>query len=445
MLDKLFHLKTAGTTVQQEVVGGVTTFMALSYIIFVQPAVLSACGMDMGAVMLATCISSAIATIMMALYANYPIALAPAMGHNFFFAYTVCGPLAAGGLGYTWQEALGAVFISGTIFIILSLFGFREFIVNVIPDSLKYSIAVGIGLLIAFTGFEWAGIVVGNPATYVGLGNIKSPPVLLSIFGLLLMIVLLIFKVRGAIIIGLIAAALGGWLIGLTEYHGIISLPKISTPAIMKLNILGLFTKADFLTIIFVFFFLDLFDTIGTLVGVSEQAGFMKKGKLPRARQALLSDAVGTVSGAMLGTSTVTSYIESAAGVAVGARTGLANIITAFLMLISLLFYPLMRMVGGEIQLSDGVIIRPIIAPALIIVGSFMLKGISKLKWDDFTEVFPAFITIMVMPLAFSITEGIAMGFIALSFCKLVSGRLKEVHWLIHLFSVLFIIRYILT
>ena len=445
MLDKLFHLKEGGTTVQQEVVGGVTTFMALSYIIFVQPAVLSACGMDMGAVMLATCISSAIATIMMALYANYPIALAPAMGHNFFFAYTVCGPLAAGGLGYTWQEALGAVFISGTIFIILSLFGFREFIVNVIPDSLKYSIAVGIGLLIAFTGFEWAGIVVGNPATYVGLGDIKNPPVLLSIFGLLLMIVLLIFKVRGAIIIGLIAAALGGWLIGLTEYHGIISLPKISTPAIMKLNILGLFTKADFLTIIFVFFFLDLFDTIGTLVGVSEQAGFMKEGKLPRARQALLSDAVGTVSGAMLGTSTVTSYIESAAGVAVGARTGLANIVTAFLMLISLLFYPLMRMVGGEVQLSDGVIIRPIIAPALIIVGSFMLKGISKLKWDDFTEVFPAFITIMVMPLAFSITEGIAMGFIALSFCKLVSGRLKEVHWLIHLFSVLFIIRYILT
>jgi AGZA family xanthine/uracil permease-like MFS transporter len=445
MLDKLFHLKKAGTTIQQEVVGGVTTFMALSYIIFVQPAVMSACGMDMGAVMLATCISSAIATIMMALYANYPIALAPAMGHNFFFAYTVCGPLAAGGLGYTWQEALGAVFISGAIFIILSLFGFREFIVNMIPDSLKYSIAVGIGLLIAFTGFEWSGIVVGNPATYVGLGDIKSSPVLLSIFGLLVIIVLLIFKVRGAIIIGLIAAAIGGWLIGLTHYHGIISLPKISTPAIMKLDILGLFTKADFLTIIFVFFFLDLFDTIGTLVGVSEQAGFMKKGKLPRARQALLSDAVGTVSGAMLGTSTVTSYIESAAGVAVGARTGLANIVTAFLMLISLLFYPLMRMVGGEVALSGGVVLRPIIAPALIIVGSFMLKGIGKIKWDDFTEVFPAFITIMVMPLAFSITEGIAMGFIALSFCKLVSGRLKEVHWLIHLFTVLFIMRYIFT
>jgi AGZA family xanthine/uracil permease-like MFS transporter len=445
MLDKLFHLKKAGTTIQQEVVGGVTTFMALSYIIFVQPAVMSACGMDMGAVMLATCISSAIATIMMALYANYPIALAPAMGHNFFFAYTVCGPLAAGGLGYTWQEALGAVFISGALFIILSLFGFREFIVNMIPDSLKYSIAVGIGLLIAFTGFEWSGIVVGNPATYVGLGDIKSAPVLLSIFGLLIMIVLLIFKVRGAIIIGLIAAAIGGWLIGLTHYHGIISLPKISTPAIMKLDILGLFTKADFLTIIFVFFFLDLFDTIGTLVGVSEQAGFMIKGKLPRARQALLSDAVGTVSGALLGTSTVTSYIESAAGVAVGARTGLANIVTAFLMLISLLFYPLMRMVGGEVALSGGAVLRPIIAPALIVVGSFMLKGIGKIKWDDFTEVFPAFITIMVMPLAFSITEGIAMGFIALTFCKLVSGRLKEVHWLIHLFTVLFIMRYIFT
>jgi len=440
MLEKFFHLKEAGTTIQREVVGGVTTYMALSYIIFVQPAVLSACGMDMGAVMLATCISSAIATIMMGLYANYPFALAPAMGHNFFFAYTVCAVL-----GYTWQQALAAVFISGVLFIVLSLFGFREFIVNVIPDSLKYSIAVGIGLLIALTGFEWAGIVVDNPATYVGLGDIKSTPVLLALFGLLLTILLLIFKVRSAIIIGIIATALGGWLLNLTEYHGVISLPKIATPAIMKLDILGLFTKADFLTIIFVFFFLDLFDTIGTLVGVSEQAGFMKEGKLPRARRALLSDAVGTVSGAMLGTSTITSYIESAAGVAAGARTGLANMVTAFLMLISLFFYPLMKMVGGEVQLAEGVVIRPIIAPALIIVGSFMMKAISKVKWDDLTDAFPAFITIMVMPLTFSITEGIAMGFIALSFCKLISGRFKEVHWLIHLFSVLFIIRYILT
>lgn len=438
MLEKIFHLKETGTTIQREVVGGVTTYMALSYIIFVQPAVLSACGMDMGAVMLATCISSAIATIMMGLYANYPFALAPAMGHNFFFAYTVCAVL-----GYTWQEALGAVFISGVLFIILSLFGFREFIVNVIPDSLKYSIAVGIGLLIALTGFEWAGIVVDDPATYVGLGDIKSTPVLLALFGLLLTILLLIFKVRGAIIIGIIATAVGGWLLNLTEYHGIFSLPKITTPAVMKLDILGLFTKADFLTIIFVFFFLDLFDTIGTLVGVSEQAGFMKEGKLPRARRALLSDAVGTVSGAMLGTSTVTSYIESAAGVAAGARTGLANMVTAFLMLISLFFYPLMRMVGGEVQLSGGTIIRPIIAPALIIVGSFMMKAISKVKWDDFTDAFPAFITIMIMPLTFSITEGIAMGFISLSFCKLVSGRFKEAHWLIHLFAVLFILRYI--
>ena len=445
MLERIFQLKKAGTTIQQEIVAGLTTFMAMSYIIFVQPAVLSRCGMDMGAVMLATCISSAIATIIMGLYAKYPIALAPAMGHNFYFAFTVCGLPKEGGLGYSWELALGAVFISGVIFILLSFFGFREFIVNVIPDSLKHSIAVGIGLLIALVGFEWAGLVVDTPGTLIGLGDIKSPPVLLALFGLVITIILLIYKVRAAIIIGIIVTALAGWLFKLIKYQGILSLPKITSPAAMRLDILGVFTKADFISIIFVFFFLDLFDTIGTLVGVSEQAGFIKKGKLPRARQALLSDAVGTVSGAMLGTSTVTSYIESAAGVAAGGRTGLANMVTAFLMLISIIFFPLVQMVGGGIEISQGNFIYPIIAPALIIVGSFMLKGVSKIDWADPTNAFPAFITMIAMPLTFSITEGIALGFISLSVCKLVSGRFKEVHWLIHLFAVLFIIRYIFT
>jgi len=445
MLERFFRLKENGTTVSRELTAGATTFMAMCYIIFVQPVILSAAGMNKGAVMVATVLSSAIATLIMGFYANYPIALAPAMGHNFYFAFTVCGAVAMGGYGYSWQVALGAVFVSGVVFIILSFFGFRELIVNIIPPSLKYGIAVGIGLLIAFLGFEWSGLVVDTPGTLVGLGDIKSPPVLLSLFGLGLIFVLYLLRVPGAIILGMIGTALAGLLCGLVHYYGIVAKPPSISSTLFKLDIAGVFRSVDFLSIIFVFFFLDLFDTVGTLVGVSEQAGFLKEGRLPRARQALFSDAVGTVSGALLGTSTVTSYVESAAGVAAGGRTGLANVATAVLMLLSLFFYPVVEMVGGGYEMAKGVTLYPVIAPALIMVGSFMIRGVRKINWDDPTEAFPAFLTMLVMPLTFSITEGIAFGFISLAFLKLITGRGKELHWLIYLFAFLFVLRYILT
>lgn len=443
MLERWFRLKESGTTIRREIASGLTTFMAMSYIIFVQPTVLSACGMDFGAVMIATCISSAVATILMGLLANYPIALAPAMGHNFYFAFTVCGAAVAGGMGYSWEVALGAVFISGALFIILSFVGFRVKIIDAVPSTLKSAIAAGIGLLIALIGLQWAGLVVDNPSTLIGLGDLSSPPVILSISGLCIIALLLALRIPGAILLGIVATALIGLPFGIVKYYGVVSKPPSVLPTFLKLDVLGVFRQADFLSVIFVFFFLDLFDTIGTLIGVSEQAGFLKNGKLPRAKNALLSDAVGTVSGAALGTSTVTSYIESAAGVSAGGRTGFSNLITSLLLIISVFFYPLVKMVGGGYQSPDGSVMYPVIAPALIIVGSFMMRVVKRIEWEDITEALPAFLTIVIMPLTFSITEGIAFGFISYAFVKLVCGRGREVHWIIYVFALLFVLRYI--
>jgi AGZA family xanthine/uracil permease-like MFS transporter len=436
MLEKLFKLEQQGTTVSQEIIGGLTTFMTMAYIIFVQPAVLSAAGMEFGAVMVATCISSAIAIFLMAFLANYPIALAPAMGHNFFFVYTVC--LA---MGIPWQTALGANFISGALFIILSFFGFREALVNAIPNSLKQAIAVGIGLFIALIGFQWAGIVTYKPGTIVGLGQLNSPPVLLAIFGLFLITVLYTLKIKGAIVLGIIITAIVGIPTGIVKYYGILSAPPSVAPTFFKLNI-GAALTLSLLPTIFILFFLDLFDTVGTLIGVSEQAGFVKDGKLPRARQALLADAFGTVTGTLMGTSTVTSYIESSTGVASGARTGLANVTTGLLFLVALLFYPLVRMIGGGFAVEGG-FLYPVTAPALIIVGTLMMSGVTKIDWKDFSEAIPAFLTIVIMPYAFSITEGISVGFIFYTVLKLVTGRIKEVHPILIVFAVLFVLRYI--
>lgn len=442
-IENFFNIREMGSDFKTELIAGITTFMTLSYIIIVQPTVLSTTGMDFGAVMAATCIASAFATFLMGFLAKYPIALAPAMGHNFYFAFTVCGATVAGGLGYSWQEALGANMIAGLIFVILSRYGFREKVLNAIPESLKNAIAVGIGLLIALLGFEWAGIVVDTPGVLVGLGDLHSPPVLLSIFGLAVIGILISLRVKGAILWGIISSALMGLPFQITEYHGIISSPPSIGPTIFKLDIMGLVNNPGFVAVIFVFFFLVLFDTVGTLVGVGEQGGFIRDGKLPRAEKALFSDAVGTVAGTILGTSTVTSYIESAAGVAEGGRTGLANLVTGFLMLGSLFFYPLVRMVGGGYEVSKGVFLYPAIAPALIIVGSMMLRSVHKISWEDPTESIPAFLTLIIMPATINITEGIAFGFISYSLFKLICGKWKETHWIIHLFSVLFIIRYI--
>ena len=437
-LNRVFKLEENNTTLRTEMLGGTTTFMTMSYIIFFQPAVLSACGMDKGAVMVATCISSALATLLMGFLAKYPIALAPAVGHNIFFAVIVCGTM-----GYSWQIALGAVFISGSVFVLLSLAGLWGKLVSAVPDSLKYAIAVGIGFLISFVGMEYCGLIKDTPGVLVGIGDLTSKPVILALFGLMFTAILMVLKVRGAIFLGILATAFLGIPLGVVHYNGILAAPPSISPTFFKLDIIGAF-KTGLISVVFVFFFLDLFDTVGTLIGVSSQAGFLKKGKLPRANKAMLADAVGTVSGALLGTSTVTSYIESATGIAQGARTGLANIFTSFLFLIALFFSPLAELIGGEYVYND-IILRPVIAPPLIIVGFLMMKTITRIEWTDLTEGLPAFLTMIVIPMTLSITEGIAFGFISYSILKLVSGKGKEVNWMIYLFAVLFIIRYIIS
>jgi AGZA family xanthine/uracil permease-like MFS transporter len=436
-LDRYFRLRENHTTVRTELLGGATTFMTMSYIIFVQPAILSQAGMDKGAVMAATCIASAVATLLTGLLANYPIAQAPAMGHNIFFAVIVCGTM-----GYSWKVALGAVFISGVAQIILSCVGFYGKLVEAVPDALKHAIAVGIGLLIALIGLEYGGVVVSSPGTYVGLGELTSRPVLLVLFGVVLSAILMTRKVPGAILLGILATALLGIPLGIVKYHGFLAAPPSLAPTFLKLDIIGAF-KSGFFTVIFVFFFLDMFDCVGTLIGVSSPAGFIKDGKLPRANRAILADALGTAEGALLGTSTVSSYIESATGIAQGARTGLANVFTSLLFIAALFFSPLAEMISGEIKFRE-LTLHPIIAPPLIIVGYLMMKSVTQINWDDLTEAIPAFLTIAIMPLTVSITEGIAFGFISYSILKLVSKQGKRVHWLVYLFSVLFILRYIL-
>ncbi len=438
MLEKLFRLQESGTTVKREIVAGCTTFMTLSYIIFVQPAVLSAAGMDPGAVMAATCITSAFAMVLMALLANYPIALAPGMGHNFYFTFTVCLTL-----GVSWQNALGAVFIAGVLFILLFFVGLREKVMTILPVSLRNAIPAGIGLLIALVGLEWSGLIADHPATYVTLGDLKSPPALLSLFGIIVIAILFALKVRGAILIGILASTIVGLITGMVKFQGFVSAPPSIAPTFLKLQIPNILVDPKMISVIFIFIFLDLFDTVGTLVGVGEQGGFMVDGKLPRARQALLSDAVATSAGALLGTSTVTSYIESASGISAGGRTGLTNIVTAILMLLALFFSPLIKMVGAGYAVSENTFLYPIVAPALIIIGSLMLKNVVSIDWDDVTESIPAFLTLLLMPLTISITEGIAFGFISYALLKLVTRQGRQVHWLIYLFAVLFVARYI--
>ncbi len=443
MLEKLFHLKASGSNLRTEILAGATTYMTLCYIIFVQPAVLSVAGMDFGAVMTATCLTSAVFTLLMGLITNYPLAMAPAMGHNFYFAFTVCGSLAAGGLGYSWQSALGAVFLAGVTFTVLTLVGFRETLLNMIPHSLKHAVAVGIGLLIALVGFEWSGLVVSSPGTYIALGDLGSPVVLLSLFGLAVMAILAARGIKGAILIGMLATTVLGLALGMIKYQGLVSLPPSIAPTLGRFNFTSVLTQTGFLSAVFIFFFLDLFDSVGSMVGVAQQAGFIDKdGKLPKARRALFADALATVGGATAGTSSLVTYIESAAGVAAGARTGFANVVTAALLLLSFFFYPLIKMVGGGVEVKKGLSLYPVIAPALIMVGSMMLKNVAEIDWQDPTEAFPAFLTMAVMPFTFSITEGIAFGFMAYALLKLISGRWREVHWMIYLFAVLFLFRY---
>ena len=436
-LDRFFKLSERGTTVRTELLGGTTTFMTMSYIIFVQPAILSLAGMDRGAVMVATCLASAVATLLTGLLANYPIAQAPAMGHNIFFAVIVCGTM-----GYSWQVALGAIFLSGLIQIVLSLVGVWGTVVAAVPDALKYSIAVGIGLLIALVGLEYGGIVVDSPGVLVSLGDLGSPPVLLALFGLALTAVLLVAMFPGAILAGILATAAAGLPLGIVEFRGLVAPVPSLAPTFLKLDIAGAL-GSGLVAVVFVFLLLDVFDAIGTLIGVGGSAGFLEKGRLPRADKAMLADAVGTVGGTLLGTSTVSSYIESVTGIAQGARTGLANVATSALFLAALFFSPLAEMISGEVS-HGGLTLRPVIAPALIIVGSMMMKCVKFIDWDDLTESIPAFLSIVVMPLTLSITEGISFGFIAYVLLKVAAGRGRRVHGLIYLVAGLFVLRYVL-
>lgn len=447
-----FDLRGRGTSIPVEIGGGVTTFLTLSYIIFVQPILLSECGMDPRAVMVATCVASALGTLAMGVFTNYPVALAPAMGHNLFFAFTVCGAM-----GYTWQVALAANFVAGIVFIILVLLGVQTALLNAVSDSLKNAIAVGIGLMIAFLGIQWSGLIKDDPKTLVTLGDLGSPPVLLSLGGLLLIAVLMVWRIKAAFIIGIAAMALaglgisyltrdGGNPVNLLAWDGriISGIPDVS-PTFLKLDLAGLmgleFVSA--FTVVLIFLFLDIFDTMGTLIGVGEQAGFVRDGKIPKAKGAFMADSVGTVAGTLMGTSTVTCYVESAAGVASGARTGVANIVTALLFILALFFSPLVKMISGGYALEDDRILYPVLAPVLILVGFLMVKNVTRIFWGDVTEGLPAFLGICLMMFTFSITEGIAMGFVATSVLKTASGRFRETSWVIHTMAVIFVLRWI--
>ena len=436
-LEKTFHLQENQTDVKTEFLGGLTTFMTMSYIIFVQPAIMGGIGMNTGAVMVATCLASAIATLLTGLLSNYPIAQAPAMGHNVFFAVTVCGLM-----GYTWQVALGASFISGCLFTLLALLGMAGKLVDIVPDSLKQAIAAGIGLLIALIGLEYAGLVVATPGVLVGLGHLGSRPALVALFGLVMTAVLMTRRIPGALLWGILSSALLGLALGVVKFHGLFSAPPSLSPTFLKLDISGAL-KGGLIPIIFVFFFLDVFDTVGTLVGVCSPVGFFKGKKLPRANEAMLADALGTVTGTLLGSSTVSSYVESSTGIAQGARTGLANVFTSVFFLAALFLNPLAEMVGGSYEF-DGQVLRPVIAPALIIVGFMMMKTLGRIDWEDITEAIPAFLTLVVTPLTVSITDGLAFGFISYSLLKIFKGEGKKVHWLVYLISLLLLARYFL-
>jgi len=425
LIERYFRLKENQTTVRAEFLGGLTTFITMAYIVVVNPQILSKAGMPVEGVVFATCISAAVATLVMGLYANYPIALAPGMSLNAYFTYSVCL-----GMHVPWQTALGVIFFSGVFFLILTVSRVREKIVNGIPDCLKHSTAGGIGMFIAFVGLRNANLVVANPATFVSLGSFGNHEAQLACVGLAIILILMTRKVTGAILIGVVATTLLGIFRGMATWPAhIISMPHPSATW-LKLDLRGAL-HLGLLEIVFVFLFVDLFDNVGTLLGVCEQAGFVKDGKIPRVGRALVSDAIGTVFGALTGTSTVTSYIESAAGVAAGARTGLSNVFVGGLFLLAVFFTPLATAIPGYAT-----------APALIVVGALMTESIGRVVWSDFTDAIPAFVTLLATPLTFSIATGLSMGLISYTLVKVAAGRFREVSPVIWILTLLFIFRY---
>lgn len=428
-LEKQFKLKEHGTDVRTEIMAGLTTFMTMGYILAVNPGMLSETGMDWGGVFTATALSAVIATLIMAFYANYPFVLAPGMGLNAFFTYTVVF-----GMGKSWQFALTAVFLEGIIFIILSLFKVREAIFDAIPMNLKKAVSVGIGLFIALIGLTNAGIVVGGGGTIVSLGNLADSANLapvLAIIGLVIIGILLALKVKGALLIGIIATTIIGIPMGVTPMpEEFFQLPPSMSKVMFQFEWANIFTL-EMLIVVFTFLFVDVFDTVGTLIGVASKADMLDKdGKLPNVSQALFADAVGTVAGACLGTSTVTTYVESASGVADGGRTGLTALSAAVMFALSLFFAPIFFIIPGAAT-----------APALILVGLFMMSPIKDINLDDFTEAIPAFLTIIMMPFAYSIAEGIVFGMVSYVVLKVATGKSKDVSIVMYILAALFILK----
>lgn len=426
MLEKLFQLQAHNTSVRTEMLAGLTTFLTMAYILFVNPAILGETGMDKGAVFVATCLAAAIGSAVMGLIANYPIALAPGMGLNAFFTYTVVLHM-----GHSWQVALGAVFISATLFFVLSVFRIREWIINSIPLPLRSAISAGIGLFLALIALKEAGLVIANPATLVGLGDLSSPGPLLAILGFFLIVALEARRVTGAVMIGILVVTAIAIALGVTPFGGILSMPPSMAPTFLQLDIMGAL-DVGMISVIFAFLFVDLFDNTGTLIGVAKRAGLMsKEGHLPKMGRALIADSTAAMGGSLLGTSTTTSYIESAAGVAAGGRTGLTACVVAVLFLLALFFAPL-----------AGTVPAFATAPALLFVAVLMTSGLAEIDWDDITVAAPVVITALAMPLTFSIANGIAFGFISWVVIKSLAGRWKDLNPALVVLAALFVIKF---
>ncbi|MED4633976.1 NCS2 family permease [Peribacillus frigoritolerans] len=424
-MEKFFSLKENGTDIRTEVMAGVTTFLTMVYILIVNPALLSSIGIPFEQVFMATVISAVIGTLIMGLVAKYPIAIAPGMGLNAYFASVV------GAQGLSYQTVFGTVFIAGLLFLLISVTSLRKMIVDAIPNSLKYGITSGIGLFIAFIGLKNAGIIVPNESTMVTLGDLHQQGTVLALAGLFITLIFMARNIKGAIFIGMIVTAIIAYFIGLLDFDGVLSVPP--TPVFFDIDIAGVFTNSLY-SIVFAFLLVTIFDTTGTLIGVTEQAGLTKDGKIPRAKKAFLGDAIATTVGSMFGTSPSTAYVESSTGVAAGGRTGLTATVVAILFAVSIFFSPLISAISS---------VQAITAPVLIIVGCFMMEGLAKVNWKIFDEAFPAFAIILTMPLTSSISTGIAIGFITYPLMKVFSGKGKSVHPLIYIFGLIFLVQLI--
>jgi AGZA family xanthine/uracil permease-like MFS transporter len=426
LLERVFKLTEHKTDVRTEVVAGLTTFLTMAYIIFVNPSILSAAGMPKEAVFVATCLIAALGSLIMGLYANYPIALAPGMGLNAYFAFVVVGAM-----GYKWQVALGAVFISGCLFLAVTLFRLRELIVNGIPHSIRIAITVGIGLFLALIALKSAGIVAADKATFVTLGDLHTPPVVLATLGFFIIVVLDRLKVRGAILIGIMVVTVLSFFFGGNTFNGVFAAPPSIAPTFLQLDIKGALA-GGILNVVLVFFLVELFDATGTLMGVAKRAGLLTTGKMDRLNKALLADSGAIFAGSLLGTSSTTAYIESAAGVQAGGRTGLTALTVAVLFLACLVISPL-----------AGAVPAYATAPALFYVACLMLRELVELNWDETTEVVPAAVTALAMPFTYSIANGLAFGFITYAVLKLFTGRVKEVHLMVWIIAAVFLFKFI--